>query len=152
MKGIQNGICWSSKYRTGDEKVDTQHKCLFELLNVLVDQCVDGCNTEKLHDTLEFLVNYTIQHFCDEESLQRLYNYPGYKEHKQMHEDFKIVVGDLVKRFTESGSSWELGDDVNKVIVHWLIGHIRNEDRKIGEHIKSISVGQGDGSCAPTYR
>ena len=140
MNGHKYGIAWNNKYKLGNEKVDTQHKHLFELLSELVDQCTEGISTEYLKETLDFLVDYTIHHFYDEESLQVQHNFPDYKRHKRLHEDFKLVVGSLVQRFAESGSSQELSTNVNKVIVRWLIEHIQQEDKKIGEHIRKVTT------------
>ena len=134
------GIVWDDRLKLDNEQVDAQHKRLFELLSELVNQCMDGSNTEKLKDTLDFLVRYTVQHFYDEESIQVQYNFPEYRKHKQLHEDFTKVVGGLVKRFDESGSSKELCNDVNRIVVRWLIYHIQQEDKKIGEYIKQITA------------
>ena len=136
MDEYQYGIAWNDKYLLGNDQVDGQHRRIFELLSELVNQCIDGSNTDRLHDTLDFLVNYTVQHFHDEEALQIQYNYPEYPRHKQLHEDFKITVGELVQRFNEKGSSQELSSEVNKIIVRWLINHIQREDRKIAKYIR----------------
>ena len=140
MREQRYGIAWDDRLKLGNEQVDMQHKRLFGLLSELVGQCVEGSNTEKLKETLDFLVDYTVHHFYDEESLQVQYGFPEYKRHKQLHEDFKMVVGGLVQRFTESGSLEELSNDVNKIIVRWLVGHIQQEDKKIGEHIRRMTA------------
>jgi len=134
------GIAWDDRLKLDNEQVDTQHKRLFELLSELVGQCIDGSSTEKLRETLNFLTDYTVKHFYDEESIQVQYIFPDYKRHKQLHEDFKAEVCGLVQRFNESGSSKELSDDVNRIVVHWLINHIQQEDKKIGEHIKRVTA------------
>jgi len=136
MNTQKYGIAWDDRLLLGNEQVDTQHKRLFELLNELVGQCLDGSNAEKLEETLDFLVNYTVSHFHDEESLQIQSKFPEYARHKQLHEDFKGTVGALTQRFMECGSSEELSNDVNKIVVRWLTGHIRQEDKKIGAHIR----------------
>jgi len=136
--GIAQGLAWKDEFNLGHDWVDMQHRRLFELVSGLVESCSDGSDVVKLKGTLDFLVNYTVQHFDDEEGLQLKYNYPGYGEHKRIHEDFKNTVGRLVEKFTESGSSAELSSDVNKIVVRWLINHIQREDKKIGEHIKSL--------------
>jgi hemerythrin len=134
----EQGIAWKDEFNLGHEWVDMQHRRLFELVNGLVESCADGSDVAKLKGTLDFLVNYTIQHFDEEEALQLKYNYPEYEEHKRIHEDFKVTVGRLVEKFTENGSSAELSGDVNKIIVRWLVNHIRREDKKIGTYIKSL--------------
>jgi len=143
MNEQKYGIAWDDRLKLGNEQVDAQHKRLFELLGGLVSQCMDGKNTEMLKETLDFLVDYTVRHFYDEESLQVQYSFPEYKRHKQMHEDFKILVGSLVQRFLRSGSTETLSNDVNKIIVRWLASHIRHEDKKIGEHIRRSTTRVG---------
>ena len=140
MNEVKYGIAWNDSYKLGNEQVDAQHKRLFELVSGLVSSCMDGSNTEKLNETLNFLVNYTVQHFNDEEALQIQYSYPEYIRHKQLHEDFKVTVGELVQRFMKSASSKELSSDVNKIVVRWLINHIQREDKKIGKHIQNVSI------------
>ena len=136
MNDLQNGIAWRESYRLGDERVDSQHYQIFALLSDLVSSCQDGSNYARLHETLDFLVNYTVKHFYDEESLQIQYNYPGYRRHKQQHDDFKVTVGEIVKKFDANESSAELANDVNKIIVRWLITHITQEDMKVGKHMR----------------
>ena len=137
------GVAWNDSYKFGNEQVDMQHKRLFELVSGLVSSCMDGTDTEKLRETLDFLVNYTVCHFNDEEALQIQHNYPEYARHKQLHEDFKATVGKLVQRFIQSASSKELSNDVNKIVVRWLVNHIQREDKKIGRHIQSVAACEG---------
>ena len=85
-------------------------------------------------------MDHTVRHFTDEEALQLEYGYPDYENHRQLHENFKATVNDLARRFNESGSSEELSSDVNKIVLQWLIHHIRNEDKKISEHIRKITT------------
>ena len=135
---INQGIAWKDSFALGNEQVDLQHKKLFALLSEIVNACMDGSDTGKLHETLDFLVNYTVRHFHFEEELQLRYNYPEYEQHKQLHEDFKITVGELVEKFNKNGSSTELSKTVNRIIVRWLINHIQREDKKIGVYIRSV--------------
>jgi len=136
MGEMKYGIAWSDSYKLGEENVDSQHRKLFELLSDLVAACMDGSELEKVKETLDFLVGYTVQHFNDEEALQVMCGYPDYERHKQLHEDFKVTVGGLVKEFNESGSSTELSHDLNIIVVKWLVNHIQGEDKKIGKHIR----------------
>ena len=140
MKKIEHGIAWDNSLLMGNALVDMQHQKLFALVSDIVEACEAGTDTAKLHDTLMFLVNYAVKHFADEESVQLEYNFPEYEEHKQIHEDFKKTVNELVKRFKISGSSQELSSDVNKILIKWLVNHIQTEDKKIGEHIRSLAA------------
>jgi len=133
-----HGIAWNDNYSLDNERLDTQHKQLFEFVSELVGACIDGSSTGKLSATLDFLVNYAVRHFADEEALQLEYNFPYYESHKKMHEDFKVTVTGLVERFQNSASPTELNNDINKIVVRWLVNHIQREDRKIGDHIRKV--------------
>jgi hemerythrin len=133
-------LTWSQDLETGNEAVDEQHQMLFAYVNDVIDICEDEDEIEKIRETLAFLVHYTVQHFQDEEALQLACGYPDYEEHKRLHEEFKQTALELTQRFTASGSSAELRDDVKNIVVCWLIDHIRGEDKKIGRHIRDSAI------------
>ena len=143
MSKIKHGIAWSDGYKLGNTQVDAQRRRLFELVSDLVGSCMEGCGKEKINETLDFLVNYTVQHFLDEEALQLEYNYPDYVNHRQLHEDFKHTVSILVHEYYETGSSEVLVENVYKTVIRWLVNHIQREDRKIAEHIRGVRMGTG---------
>jgi len=139
VKNKTAGIAWKDSFKIGFEQVDSQHRQLFELLNKLVLFCEKGSDIKNLQKTMDFLVNYAFQHFHDEESVQIQYNYPEYREHKLMHDNFKTTIEELISRFKENGSSEELSKDVNRIVVRWVINHIQNEDVKIGVHVRKMT-------------
>ena len=131
-----NGLVWDKKFEVGNSTVDMQHKSLCEMINNLILQCEHGKAAETLQETLNFLVDYTVYHFANEESLQIDSGYPGYEEHKKTHEIFKTTVDELVQRFYDNGSTEELIADIRETVVEWLINHMQNEDTKIGIYIR----------------
>jgi len=132
----QFAIIWSKDYELGNDFVDSQHKRLFELVNNIGNSCLDGGDINSLSETLDFLLQYTVQHFHDEESLQIKYNFPEYEDHKKLHEVFEAAVIEKVKEFKEKGSTKDLLDTVNEVVITWLVNHILKEDMKIKAYIK----------------
>ncbi|MDR3289550.1 MAG: bacteriohemerythrin, partial [Peptococcaceae bacterium] len=136
----QHGIAWNAELETGNEEIDTQHKQLFKLTSNLVDACAKNQSPAVLSQTLDFLATYTVRHFADEEALQRRYHYPGYQKHKQLHDNFKETVGDLIAQYNTEGSSIDLSDKANTVIVRWLIKHISQEDFKIAAYIRQRTI------------
>jgi hemerythrin len=137
IMSVRTGLVWSDSYKIGNEKVDEQHYQLFEMINDFLKTCDEASEPKKLKDALSFLVNYTVQHFNDEEALQQECGYPHYEDHKKIHEDFKTTVGRLVQKFTDSNSAEDLKSDINKVVVTWLLNHVQRDDRKIGVYIQS---------------
>ena len=140
---LEYGVAWNDNFKLGNEQVDAQHKRLFELVSDLVSSCISGTDTDHLQETLDFLVGYTVQHFHDEEALQIQFHYPEYERHKQLHEDFKVTVGELVQKFAQNASSAELSSNVNKIVVKWLVNHILKEDKRIGKHIRMVTSQKG---------
>jgi len=136
LSGVKNGLVWDKKYELGNTHVDRQHKSLCDMVNNLVTQCEQGKAAEMLQETLTFLVEYTIHHFKSEETLQIENGYPGYEEHKLIHDKFKTTVDELVENFIENGSSDELIKDIRETVIKWLIYHMQNEDVKIGDYIR----------------
>ena len=142
---LRQGIAWDEDLMTENPIVDMQHQKIFEWVSDLVELCESGSDTAKLQDTLEYLVNYTIRHFADEEALQLKYGYADYENHKRQHDKMKdAVMGDLIQKFKESGCSAELSSDINKLIVRGLATHIKNEDKKISEHIRAVHAAMAD--------
>jgi hemerythrin-like metal-binding protein len=139
IRKVDTGIKWDDSLLLGDEQIDTRHREIFELVNTLVRSNDEGPNITKLKNTLDFLVNFSAHHFDDEEALQIKHGFPEYEKHKKLHDEFKITVTSLVQRFTESGSSPELSNDVTKTILKWLVNHIMYEDKKISAHIRNIT-------------
>jgi len=124
--------------------VDAQHRTMFDLLNKLVDACMDGTEIEKLQETLDFLANYAVKHTDAEEALQVQCGFPDYKRHKRLHDEFKESVGKFVLDFRKNGSSSALSNDINQTVIRWLINHIQFEDKKIGLHIDRTKFLQPD--------
>jgi len=129
-------IEWSKDYELGNNFVDSQHKRLFELVGSIGKSCFEEEDIATLSETLDFLLQYTVQHFSDEESLQLKYNFPEYEYHKKLHEDFEAIVSEKVSEFKEKGSTKDLSNTVNEFVIAWLVNHILKEDMKIKEYIK----------------
>jgi hemerythrin len=106
---------------------------------------MNGRGLDMLKETLDFLVNYTERHFADEEELMQKYAYPAFEDHRKFHEDFKITVSGLVEDFKTNGSSQDLLEKVNSIIVRWLVQHIKQEDYRIVKFIQEqIPAGSKD--------
>ena len=128
---------WDSSLETGYEKVDNQHKQLVATVNSLMEASMGGKGDKVVMDTLEFLTGYTIKHFSDEEKLQVQYNYPDYLNHKRLHDEFKIKVGELVQRVKDEGPTEKLITEVTSIIGSWLLNHIKGDDFRMAAFVKA---------------
>ena len=129
---------WKDTLLIGIPQIDDQHKKLISTIDDIIDACKRGEWRANIGKTLDFLISYTKEHFKDEEKVQEQHNYPGLAAHKQLHEDFIAEVATFKKEFEESGSNIVLVAKINKTLVDWLVKHITAEDKKIGEHVKSL--------------
>lgn len=124
---------------TGNPTIDTQHKELIAALNNLLEACSVGKGRQSLDTTTKFLYDYTVRHFADEEKLQIASKYPDYVNHKRYHEDFKLVVRDIIAQLAKDGPTIVLVGKVNNSIGGWLFNHIKKEDAKVAAHIRGKS-------------
>ncbi|MDR2102197.1 MAG: bacteriohemerythrin [Treponema sp.] len=132
---------WDSSLETGNELIDSQHKGLFEAINNLLETCRQGKGKEELSKSLDFLTQYTIKHFFDEEQLQQKHKYPDFPNHKGYHDGFKATVRDLAVRLIMKGVSDELIEEVKSKIGGWLVTHIKGQDVKVAAHIRAQNNG-----------
>jgi methyl-accepting chemotaxis protein len=127
---------WSDSLATGNEQIDAEHKQLIRALNKFFDVCSTSSDSDTMQKTINFLLDYTVKHFYNEEQLQIRYKYPGYDNHKKFHENFKKNVHDLMVEFINKGASDELIKRAKHDIGEVIIAHIQHEDSRLAAHIK----------------
>ena len=65
---------WKEEYKVGIDKIDEQHRQLFDKIEQLLEIAKSGdkrSNQQKCMEIIDFLVDYTVFHFNTEEALQR---------------------------------------------------------------------------------
>ena len=130
---------FTSDLATGNDLIDSEHRELIDTINNLLIACGEGKGRGEIHKTLEFLNDYIVYHFNDEEKLQRKYGYPDYENHKRYHEEYKRIVAGILNEFGQGGATVALISKINQAIAAWLINHIKKEDVKVAAHIRSKS-------------
>jgi hemerythrin-like metal-binding domain len=129
-------MTWKDSFAIGVPEIDRQHKALCDKIDDLFAACSGGKGGNEVVKTLDFLTEYTIKHFADEEKLQQKVGYPGFSRHKALHNDFTAQVLKLKKELAASGHSVPMVINVNNVISTWLINHIMKEDKQLKEYMK----------------
>ena len=131
---------WDSSLESGYPKVDNQHKQLVAADNNLMEASISGKGDAAVMDTLDFLTGYAVKHFADEERLQSDYNYPDYLNHKRIHDDFKVVVSELVGKVKKEGPTETIINEVSSAIGSWLLNHIKGDDFRMAAFVKSADA------------
>jgi len=129
---------WTPALETGHAVIDEQHKHLFAAVNDLFEALKSGKGGKEVEQTLSFLVDYTHEHFNDEEELQQKYDYPEHLAHKQFHEEFKETAQKFASKLLfRSSPTEEFVSDVCHTIGRWVFDHIKAEDFKMTTYILS---------------
>ena len=124
---------------TRNNVIDSEHRQLIDAVNSLLDACAKGHGRTQLLDTAHFLLDYTKKHFSDEEAIQMKNHYPDYTRHKIIHEDFKKTAADLVTKIENEGPTVANVNQINTLLAGWLLNHIKGEDKKLANYLKSIA-------------
>jgi len=64
---------------------------------------------------------YTETHFADEEVLMLAGNFPGYKQHKLLHDDMALRTAELVEQFRVSRGDFSV--EVLSFLKKWWQNH-----------------------------
>lgn len=127
---------WSEVYSLGDQKVDAEHKRLFELAAIVEDS---KDNKKQLELAVKELVRYTKFHFKSEENYMRELDYSNLEEHIQIHEQIVENLNTIVKNMPNEPyeKTYEM---VYDFVKNGLVQHIIIEDKKL-QHFKRSRLG-----------
>ena len=123
---MSNFVEWSDALSVGIEEIDEQHRVLVGLVNRMHEAIHQRHGSDAVIGILAELADYTRIHFAVEESLMRILNYPGYEEHKAVHEELLQHVIELQEK-VESGKT-AIGFELMHFLKTWLTKHIMDED------------------------
>jgi len=123
---------WRNEYNVNIHDMDIQHQSLFKAANELY-KSVENKDNDKIQKAIQFLVNYTNEHFNSEEKLMKKYNFVGYESHKEKH---KYLIDKTLKMKEKfMNNSMEMHKDLINFFKIWIVEHILREDRQYGHWI-----------------
>lgn len=121
-------LTWNDDYSVDNEELDSHHKKLFSILNLLYGECLEVDNENCVGPKLDELLAYADYHFKAEELYMRRIEYFEADEHVEMHNGF-IFKLEEIKRIPHV-SQLELTRELIVFIGKWLLHHVLKEDRK----------------------
>lgn len=127
---------WTEDLAVGIEKIDDQHKELFDKVNDLLQAMKNRVAKEKLGEIIDFLEGYVKHHFHDEEHFMKLYQYPGLNKQKEEHEKFNNEFEEIKNEFLDKGYASVITIRVQKKICDWLIKHTSTLDKDLGKFLR----------------
>ena len=114
--------------KTGHEHIDHHHEELFNLISML-DQAIATNKRISVEPIIEFLENYSRDHFKEEEDVMESNNYIGLSLHRAEHHKFTSLITDLRTLYIQ-----------NKPTAH-IIFFIRKIIDQLTHHIKTVDSG-----------
>lgn len=136
---------WSSALMLGIPTIDAQHHVLVQLVNTLHSELSNPIPERTvIAQVLEGLVDYTHNHFIEEEVMFQRFGYPQTEAHTAEHAQFTAQVMDWLMRFED-------GEDVDMEALHllkqWLVHHILEEDRAYVPFLQAAMAAQSQHRC-----
>jgi hemerythrin len=133
-------ITLTKDMEVGVAKVDAQHKELVDRINKVTSAEEQSATKEETQKMLDYLGDYIVKHFGDEEILQRESKYPEYEWHKEQHKLYVDNFNKLKEEFKTKGPSMEFTMELNKSVIGWIVKHIKSVDVKFGKYYQERSI------------
>lgn len=128
---------WSESLASGSSDIDTQHKELIVRVNSLLLAIDKGATArEEVSKIVQYLTEYVVFHFGNEEKYMAKYNYSSATAHKAQHEQFVKTFMKLKDRLMMEGVNAPLAQEIRDLCVDWLVNHIKYSDRALGMYLK----------------
>ena len=127
-------IEFTDDLRTHVEAIDDQHQELISRVNAIVVLGLNAAPAE-LQKTFDFLGEYVVEHFHDEEQLQIRSNYPKYRQHLLEHQHFVKDFAKLILQYENKGISPKFSQQFIDFVVDWVMKHIKISDADLAKHI-----------------
>ena len=123
---------WSNFFSVGVDDIDNQHKKLVQILNDLHYVIANNEGDKAIKELLLKLLEYTKEHFVDEEKFMIEIEFPGFDKHFQKH--FKLT--EQVEQFCDNVNN---GVEINQLelvvfVMDWLKDHIMEEDMEYARY------------------
>jgi hemerythrin-like metal-binding domain len=128
-------LIWDDNFTTGIDSIDNHHKELFLLINKSLQAMKKGKQTMEIIRSLDYLEKHVVEHFYEEEEIQKNNNYPNYTLQHIQHEQFKKELKELRRTFATSGASTLFIINAQKSIATWWTNHISNMDKDFAKFL-----------------
>ncbi|RAX58197.1 hypothetical protein CCZ01_03745 [Helicobacter monodelphidis] len=127
---------WDDSFSVHNEKIDEQHKKLFELAGYAYICADRKISRAEIRELLSGFFNYMKEHFQDEENYMRSIGYPLLKEHQELHRQIVSGLAEMVQNIANTN---DLKEKLGIVAKNWLLQHILKEDMQIEQYrLKAI--------------
>ena len=127
---------WNDSYSVGNALMDTHHQIFFRMLNKF-SGLADKNDHDATRECISFLNEYIAMHLGAEEKLMLKANYPGYRDHKEIHDAFTHQLLYIEEAFDKDPAS-VTAYSIYKLMQDWLANHIMQSDKRYMPYVQKI--------------
>lgn len=113
---------------TGVESVDRQHQALIDMVNQLDDACERGAAKNEVGKILDFMAEYVVNHFSEEETHMEKIHCSSAQANKKAHAELLSKYTDWRKSYDANGASLDMVVELTAILKKWLVSHICRVD------------------------
>ena len=128
---------WTPSISVGIERIDAQHRSLFDTTNRLIDIFESG--SDYLLPVFNELFEYISFHFWEEHMLMIKIHYPYFDSHEQAHMIFTEKLREFVKR-NDQENNRDLEFDMIAFLKDWIVNHIKGMDMQYADYIRRLDL------------
>lgn len=118
---------WSENMSVGLPTIDSDHKCLIRIIDLLHHIHHEGDSQRMIETVLDTLLVYGRYHFDREERVMAECHFPGRAFHRSEHRGFAKYIDNLHRRFKGKGDP-KLARQLLDYLSGWLTHHILIQD------------------------
>ena len=133
-------IEWQEVLATGIDSIYVQHKEILDKFTAFKTACDDGSANEELIKLVEFLEKYSCAHSKYEEEALQEAEFPGLPIHihQEQHKLLLNDIAELKRRVGENGPYMPEIQEMKRLLLRWLIQHIKQQDLAYVNFLKGI--------------
>ena len=134
---------WKDSYLVGVETIDIKHKQLFGYVKELMEALQKDVHADEyrahISESINFLKDYTMMHFAEEEAYQKEIGYEDAAAHKVLHEKLKLDLATYAFELVKTNFDRYVVKRFLGFIMTWLVHHIGSEDQQIPRGVKTTT-------------
>lgn len=127
-----NRFEWSENLSVNNEKIDTQHKEIFKIIDQLSRAKPDYSENSRFAQILSAITEYGLSHLKEEEKFMAENGFPKLEEHKKVHKSYLYKVAMFNLKYSKTSESEVVG-----FLKNWWVNHIAKMDIQYRDYIES---------------
>ncbi|MBI4630676.1 MAG: CZB domain-containing protein [Chloroflexi bacterium] len=142
-----------SRAEAGAEEVRRLSHEIVDLLERLeIEAMKEGKGRQQIEPLLDYLVNYTREHFGYEEDCMEKHHCPVAAANTVKHGEFVKKLENLQSRYAREGASSALAMQVRQDLGDWFINHIRKMDTRLSGCVHQTQAASSEWQRAEMVR